>query len=120
MTSVGNKGWDHVEAAAAPAIHTIENRSHYFETAAQLVDGQRAQDYGDALENFTRIGELFWPILKGWDSSKPVPASTVALLLAQLKIARLVHTPTHVDSWVDGVAYLGLGGELAQRERRTA
>jgi uncharacterized Zn ribbon protein len=37
----------------------------------------------------------------------------VALCMNQVKVARLVNQPAKVDGWIDGAAYMALGGELA-------
>lgn len=87
------------------------NRTDILTTAGDLINGQRARDYGDAAENFQRIADLWAPIL-GID----VAASDVALCLLQLKVARLVTSPAHADSWVDAAGYVALGGEIAARE----
>lgn len=81
-------------------------------TAEQLINGQRAKDYGDASENFQRIANLWTPIL-----GVEVTASEVALCLTQLKVARLITSPTHKDSWVDAAGYIALGGEIANKEQ---
>lgn len=81
-------------------------------TAASLVSGDRAKDYGDAAESFTRLAALWSPIL-GVD----VTPEQVALCLTQLKVSRLVVTPAHADSWVDAAGYIALGSEIAARGR---
>lgn len=81
-------------------------------TAASLISGDRAKDYGDAAESFTRLAALWTPIL-GVD----VTPEQVALCLTQLKISRLVGTPGHTDSWVDAAGYIALGSEIAARGR---
>ena len=45
-----------------------------------------------------------------------VDAVTVALLMAELKIARAVTNTGHMDSWVDLAGYAACGGERAARE----
>ena len=77
--------------------------------AAALIGGDRQNDYGPPEENFNRIARLWSVVLK-----HPVSAHEVALCMAQLKVARLVTSPTHHDSWVDGAAYMGLGAQLAE------
>src|SRR5690606_40846076 len=65
--------------------------------AASLISGDRAKDYGDAAESFTRLAALWTPIL-GVD----VTPEQVALCLTQLKVSRLIVTPGHTDSWEIG------------------
>lgn len=81
-------------------------------TAEQLINGDRAKDYGDASENFQRIADLWKPIL-----GIEVTATDVALCLTQLKVARLITSPAHRDSWVDAAGYIALGGEIAMKEQ---
>ncbi|WP_210416685.1 DUF6378 domain-containing protein [Glutamicibacter sp. ZJUTW] len=81
-------------------------------TAEQLINGDRAKDYGDASENFQRIANLWTPIL-----GVQVTATDVALCLTQLKVARLITSPAHKDSWIDAAGYIALGGEIANKEQ---
>lgn len=77
--------------------------------AADLVGGDRQADYGPPEENFNRIARLWSVVLK-----QPISAHQVALCMAQLKVARLIESPGHEDSWIDGAAYMGLGAQLAE------
>lgn len=86
------------------------NRGQVLTTAGDLINGDRARDYGDAAENFQRIADLWTPIL-----GKAVTAADVALCLTQLKVARLITSPGHGDSWVDAAGYIALGGEIATK-----
>lgn len=79
-------------------------------TGAQtIINGDRAHDYGDATESFTRLAKL-WSATLGQD----VTPEQVALCLVQLKVSRLVNTPGHRDSWVDICGYAALGAEVAE------
>lgn len=84
------------------------NRSEILTTAEGLINGPRASDYGDPSVNFQRIADLWAPIL-----GQDVTPIQVALCLAQLKVARLIQSPAHEDSWIDAAGYVALGGELA-------
>lgn len=87
-------------------------RERTLDSAARLISGDRAKDYGDAAESFTRLAALWSPIL-GVD----VTPEQVALCLTQLKVSRLIVTPAHTDSWVDAAGYIALGSEIAARGR---
>lgn len=80
--------------------------------ASELISGDRQKDYGPPEENFARIADL-WAVVLGVDVS---PAQ-VALCMAQLKVARLINSPDHGDSWVDAAGYIGLGAQLAGDSR---
>lgn len=88
------------------------NRREVLDTAAELIDGQRADDYGDASESFARLSRIWSGIL-----GQEVTAAQVALCLAGLKLSRLAATPTHADSWVDLAGYAALGAEVAERTK---
>lgn len=88
----------------------IRPRQQVLDAASAGINGPREQDYGDPVVGFTRTAKLWEQIL-----GTPVTPEQVALCMAALKIARLVETPSHQDSWVDIAGYAALGGEVAQR-----
>jgi len=81
-------------------------RDEILKTAEKLINGPRAQDYGDAYENHKRIAD-FWSIILG----QPVTVAQVYQCMIALKMARLIQTPDHDDSWIDICGYAALGGE---------
>ena len=83
------------------------------DSAFNLFTGDRAATYGDPLPDFTRIGQV-WGALLDID---PVPAHTVAAMLAGLKLVRSQISPAHQDNWVDLVAYGALGADVEERSR---
>ena len=82
-------------------------RTQVLKEASQLVNGQRASDYGDASSNFGCIAAM-WQAYLGY----PISASDVCHMMAMLKIARL-RNDKHRDSSVDGAGYMALGAEVA-------
>jgi hypothetical protein len=88
------------------------DRDQILNAASDLINGQRAKDYGDAFEMHRRIGA-------GWSEILGVNVSPaqVALCMAWLKISRLIETPDHLDSFVDLVAYGALAGEIESRSK---
>jgi len=79
----------------------------WLQTADELINGDRAKDYGSVSENFQRIADL-WSVVLGVG----VTPEQVALCMIQLKVARLVNTPEHKDSWVDIAGYVGCAEKL--------
>jgi hypothetical protein len=67
--------------------------------AANLVFGDRNDDYGHPLDDFTRAGKIWEAIL-----GIPVSAEQVALCMEGVKIAREVHR-RKMDNIVDGIGY---------------
>ena len=84
-------------------------RDKLLDTAKDLVNGPRARDYGDAYENHERVAQLWSVILE-----KEVKATDVALCMVAVKIARLIETPDHQDSWVDIAGYSATGSECLE------
>jgi len=84
------------------------NRSETLSKAAELIDGQRAKDYGDAAENFGNIAAV-WSVILGQE----VLAEQVALCMTGVKICRLTKSLNHADSWIDSAGYIALGAEIA-------
>ena len=77
--------------------------------AADLINGERAEEYGTPADNFARIA-------KGWEVilGVGVTAEQVSLCMAWLKIARIAGGgKASRDSFVDGAAYMALAAELA-------
>jgi Domain of unknown function (DUF6378) len=71
----------------------------------------REEVYGDALENFDKIGKI-WGALLGID---PIPAYQVALMMDSLKTVRAFKNPHHNDSWVDKLGYIQHAIEILNR-----
>jgi Domain of unknown function (DUF6378) len=86
-------------------------RGRTLEQARVLIEGQRAADYGPPELNHARIAA-------GWSEifERTVSPHQVALAMAWLKMCRLIHDETNVDSWVDAAGYIALGSELATRD----
>ena len=82
------------------------NRKEILRKAESLVNGPRAKEYGDAHENHARIAQM-WSVLL----DKPVTIQQVYQCMVAVKLARLVVTPNHEDSWIDICGYGALGGE---------
>lgn len=73
------------------------------EEAHDLVNGARADHYGEPVKNHRRIG-MVWAILL--DLPEPIPARTVAVLLAAMKLVREAGPAGKRDNLVDAVGYL--------------
>jgi hypothetical protein len=67
---------------------------------AAMVLKERMADYGHPADNFA-LGELLATPL----SACKDPELRYALRAIQVKVARLVHSPDHFDSWLDIAGY---------------
>ncbi|WXX09765.1 hypothetical protein [Mycobacterium phage MS619] len=72
-------------------------------TAEEIINGQRAKDYGDAKENHQRIANL-WNVYAGTELSP----EDVAVMMILLKIARFMENGYHNDTVVDIAGYAGV------------
>ena len=90
-------------------------RDKVLEKAAEYVNGQRAKDYGDAYDNFSRI-EVGWNVIIK-ESDGYITPQHVALMMDWVKTARLLNELTNEDSWIDKCGYSALGAEFSDREK---
>jgi hypothetical protein len=72
-------------------------------TAEEIINGQRAKDYGDAKENHERIAAL-WNVYAGTNLTH----DDVAVMMILLKIARFMENGYHQDTVVDIAGYAGV------------
>ncbi len=117
-TSCANPSRDALcPSALQDASHPVVmiGRREILKSAGDLIDGDRAKDYGDAHVMHSRIASG-WSNILGVD----IAPHQVALCMAWLKISRLVESPDHADSYVDLVAYGALAGEIRSKDSAKA
>ena len=105
MTKTAQQEW---EDEAIAHIAEAPLRIALLIEAAHLTGGDRNKAYGDPVPNMQHIADIFNAI-----SGKQLTARDVPLFHVATKLARLYHNPTHRDSHVDGMAYLGIAFECA-------
>lgn len=88
----------------------IENGSRrgILRKAETLVCKDRAEEHGDANDNFATTAK-YWNAHLGIDWIEP---SDVAIMMAMLKIARLRSKLENVENYQDACGYMALGGEM--------
>ena len=94
------------------------NRDEILKKALDLINGDRANVYGDAYHNHGDICEG-WNIIIREAIKEPgyVTPAHPALMMDWVKTCRLLKTITHEDSWVDKAGYTALGAEFVSRDR---
>ena len=91
----------------------MTHRTHVLETANNLITGSRESEYGSPKLNFQNIAER-WSQHVG----VPIEGYQVALMMADLKIARMATTgQPHEDSLIDICGYAALAAELSGEEQ---
>ncbi len=84
------------------------NRGKILDEAKRLTATDRNDIYGDPSENHQRIADLWSVYLE-----TEISPSQVALCLSLVKIARLIESPNHLDSYIDLAAYSAIAGEIS-------
>lgn len=79
-----------------------------FKEAEKLLKQDRQEVYGDAYDNYVRIGIMWSGILDTY-----ISAEQVALMMATLKIYRASQNPNHSDSFVDAAAYIAIAAQAS-------
>ena len=93
-------------------------RDEILDTAKELINGQRAKDYGDAFDNHSRIANGWNIIMNGaLISHGYLTEQHVILMMDWMKTARLLETLDHDDSWTDKLGYSALGAEFSEQTR---
>ena len=82
------------------------DRRQVLRRAETLVNGKRAADYGEPVDNFRRIANLWTAYL---DGKTELDEADAAIMQGLIKIARLRETKNHWDSWVDLAGYAASG-----------
>lgn len=72
---------------------------------------ERQDEYGDALDNFEKIGRIWAALLEIED----IAPYKVALMMDALKTVRLFANGSHIDSWLDKEGYTAHGKDIATR-----
>lgn len=83
-------------------------RRELLEAALELVHEDRNRSYGEPTDNLGRTAEL-WSTWFGI----PISGSDVAACMVLVKMARLVQTPDHMDSWLDVAGWAACGAEVS-------
>ena len=69
---------------------------------------ERGLVYGSPAVNHLRIAKLWSVYLE-----RAIEPEQVAMCMALVKIARLIESPKHVDSYADAAAYLAIAAEIS-------
>lgn len=82
--------------------------STILDVAKSLIYGDRQEQYGGALESFTKIADGWTIILRHrLREGESVTAEESTLMMDWLKTCRLLNEPRHMDSIIDKAGYSG-------------
>lgn len=86
------------------------NRKDILNSSIQCTCVDRQKDYGDAYTNFSYIAGL-WKAYCGF----PFKPEDVSIMMALLKIARMMGGKHKDDNYIDAAAYIAMAGEIAKK-----
>lgn len=108
------------------AADTVSHRESALNEAKHLIMGDRNAQYGPPTQDFRRTAELLNALgyrrvveVNDVQVAQILP-SDVAIIIAQVKVSRLMHSRQKRDSWVDLAGYAGCGYECAVEEGENA
>lgn len=84
--------------------------------ANKLTNKDRQDVYGHPADDFKKVANMTGPILE----SKIDPRLKHALYMMQVKIARLLNTPDHIDSVIDIAGYANTYAMILERDDNEA
>jgi hypothetical protein len=111
--------WEAAKKAAEPATTkpALVSRADHLDEAKRITAG-RGESYGTPEDNFERIAARWRVHIKNrFGVDVAIDPMSVALMCADLKLARLEHDPLHLDSIVDLLGYGACYGEIAAKQR---
>lgn len=95
-------------------------RASALDEARQLVTGDRNNQYGPPTQDFQRTANLLNALGYHREDATgevhEILPSDVAIIIAQVKISRIMHSRPKRDSWVDLAGYAACGYECAEEE----
>lgn len=104
-------------------------RDEFIKQLSATVLTDRRTNYGPPEKNFDRIANL-WGVYRHLQAAKcrdnggsyddlgqGFDQMDVTIMMILMKVARIIETPTHMDSWLDIAGYAACGAEIAAGER---
>lgn len=88
-------------------------RAKVLQEAESLITGDRNASYGTPTQNFQNTADLL-NVQFGHKLKEGFTATDVAMIMIQLKMARLIASPNKRDNWVDLAGYAACGFETTE------
>ena len=101
---------------------TPTTRAEILDAAKKIVTGERERQYGSPEDNFAVIAR-FWEVYLSercvsGDAEVTLNPDDVAMLMALMKVARIMTGTFKGDSYIDACGYLACAAEIAEEWRR--
>lgn len=91
-------------------------REQILKVAASQITQEREHVYGPPKLNLDHRTAELWNAYFNIKEDPVINGVDICVLMMLLKIARLIQTPNHYDSWIDILGYAAAGWEIASDE----
>lgn len=100
-----------VQRVDEPASEPESPRAYVLDTAKSLVLGDRNNTYGPPTQDFQRTAGVLSSLGYRKGDGQPLEAHDISVILAAVKLSRLMWSPDKADSWIDLAGYAACGHE---------
>lgn len=104
----------HIESLSPQEPTT--KRGEILDEAKSLTNGDRNSQYGEPIDDFTRIADALNALGYKAPHGKVMMPHDVSVIQSVVKLSRITNSPQKNDSWVDLAGYAAVGGEVAEIE----
>lgn len=91
-------------------------RGYVLDKAKEIINGKRQDQYGNPEDSFGAIAQLWNAYLKNIKGD--LNNFDVAMLMALMKVARMLRASGHEDSAVDACGYLALAQDMLGKPKK--
>lgn len=113
---------EYLTSKYGPADKSVEQlaRASILDEAKQLITGDRNNTYGPPTQDFQRTAEVLnalgYARILANDQIVDIVQSDIAIIVAAVKLSRLMHSRGKRDNWVDLAGYAACGYECTTVE----
>lgn len=96
----------------------MADRDTIIDSAKETINGDRADDYGDAFWNHKNIA-IGWTVIarEALEKHGEITAAHAAIMMDWVKTCRLLNSLDHEDSYRDKIGYSALAYEMEKKGR---
>lgn len=92
---------------------TPQTKGEFLDEAKRIIEGDRADTYGDFVELHRKIAKL-WGVVLGIH----ITTEQVLMCMEMVKFGRKVANPDHMDNHIDSMGYAALLAELVESNKK--
>ncbi len=100
-------------ASEKPNLSGVSDRERCLAQAREYITKDRTNTYGSAEDNFGNIARILNSLGFMRGDSQAITSDDVAVMMIAVKLARLMNSPGHDDSWIDIAGYAACGMQTA-------